>query len=180
MGERVSSAPMIVSASQDCLPDGCRKRLRLAAAANDCCRPQRVRARSWAFQQARSSDAAWQRAVSVLYERLHSHEGHHSLNEYPPLSSPRRSPLRDARLSRVSLIFAFSSSSPWDRTHDRPFLFFFLSFFLPFLLNGPTRRPIPTSRYGGVPHRCPMCEQRCEKRESARTQLTIESRGRCG
>lgn len=141
MGERVSSAPMIVSASQDLL-DGCRKRLRLAAAANDCCRPQRVRARSCAFQQARSSDAAWQRAVSVLHERLHSYEGHHSLNEYPPLSSPRRSPSRDARPPRVSLIFASSSSSPWDRTFDRPFCFSFLS------LNGPTDAARSTSRYG--------------------------------
>lgn len=140
MGERVSSAPMIVSASQDLL-DGCRKRLRLAAVANDCCRPQRVRARSCAFQQARSSDAAWQRAVSVLHERFHSYEGHHSLNEYPPLSSPRRSPFRDARLPRVSLIFASSSSSPWDRTLDRPFCFPFLS------LNGPTNA-LSTSRYG--------------------------------
>lgn len=127
---------MIVSASQDLL-DGCRKRFRLAAAANDCCRPQRVRARSCAFQQARSSDAAaWQRAVSVLHERLHSYEGHHSLNEYPPLSSPsRRSPFRDARFPRVSLIFASSSSSPWDRTLDWPFCFSFLS------LSGPINAP---------------------------------------
>lgn len=128
MGERVSSAPMIVSASQDLLDAGCRNRLRLVAAANDCCRPQRVRARSCAFQQARSSDAAWQRAVSVLHDRLHSYEGHHSLNEYPPLSSPRRSPFRDGRPPRVSLIFASTSSSPWDRTLDRPFRFFFFPF----------------------------------------------------
>jgi len=134
---------MIVSASQDLL-DGCRKRLRFAAAANDCCRPQRVRARSCAFQQARSSDAAWQRAVSVLHERLHSYEGHHSLNEYPPLSSPRRSPFRDARFPRVSLIFATSSSSPWDRTYDRPFSFPLLFF------NGPSTdlTSVMTSRYG--------------------------------
>jgi len=107
MEERASSAPMIVSASQD-LPDGCcRRKPRFA-----CCRPQRVRARSCAFQQARSRDAAWQRA-SVLHVRLHSNdEGHHSLNRYSPLSPPRRwSLFRDARPPRASLIFAASTSS---------------------------------------------------------------------